>query len=53
VAKTEAAIAWCEHATAYTASASGKPWRYALIPHDLIAETKTLEGLVQAARYSR
>jgi type III restriction enzyme len=27
----------------------GKPWRYLLIPHDEIAENKTLAGL--AARF--
>lgn len=26
--------------------AGGKPWRYALIPHDAIAENMTLKGLV-------
>ena len=43
--KKEAAVAWCQHASAYTASYGGKPWRYALIPHEVIAENITLDGL--------
>lgn len=37
---------WCERATAYASEHSGKPWKYALIPHDAISENMTLEGLV-------
>ena len=32
-----------EHARSY----GGKPWQYALIPHDAIAENITLEFLTQ------
>jgi type III restriction enzyme len=44
-AKKAAAFQWCQHATAHTATYKGKPWRYVLIPHDIIAENKTLEML--------
>jgi type III restriction enzyme len=49
VAKREAASLWCQHASAHSATCSGKPWIYALIPHDIIAENMTIAGLVAAA----
>jgi len=49
VAKREAAVKWCEHATPYAMQHGGKPWKYVLIPHDMVAENMTLAGLVQAA----
>ena len=45
-AKKAAAVQWCRHASEHAASYKGKPWRYALIPHDVIAENMTLSGLV-------
>ena len=42
LAKARAASLWCERATEH---ASGKPWKYLLIPHDMLDETKTLAGL--------
>ena len=45
LAKKEAAVQWCQHASAHTASYGGKPWRYVLIPHDVIAENMTVKGL--------
>ena len=44
-AKKAAAVQWCQHATTHTATYNGKPWRYVLIPHDVIAENMTLEVL--------
>ncbi len=44
--KRDVAVKWCTLATEYTASTGGKPWSYALIPHDVIADNRTLEGLV-------
>jgi len=46
VAKKDAAVKWCQHASAHAATYGGKPWKYALIPHDAIAENMTLAGLV-------
>ena len=48
-AKKAAAILWCERASAHAAACGGKPWRYALIPHDRIATNMTIEGLVGVA----
>jgi type III restriction enzyme len=42
LAKARAASLWCQRATEH---AGGKPWKYLLIPHDAIDETKTLAGL--------
>jgi type III restriction enzyme len=45
IAKKEAAIRWCEHASAHNKANGGKPWKYLLIPHDAIAENMTIDGL--------
>ncbi len=42
LAKARAALLWCQRATEH---AGGKPWKYLLIPHDAIDESKTLAGL--------
>ena len=46
LAKKEAAGKWCEQASAHAATYGGKPWKYALIPHDAIAGNMTIAGLV-------
>jgi len=45
VAKKEAAVKWCKLASDHARTCSGKPWKYVLIPHDVIAENVTLEWL--------
>lgn len=45
IAKKDAAVQWCQHASAHAASYGGKPWRYVIIPHDVIAENMTVKGL--------
>lgn len=47
LAKKDSAMRWCRNASDHTATHGGKPWRYALIPHDAIAENMTLGGLVR------
>ena len=47
LAKKEAAVRWCEQATAHAQAHGGKRWRYALIPHDAISENMSLQGLAQ------
>lgn len=47
LAKKDAAVAWCGHATEFTRKHGGKPWKYVLIPHDAIAENMSLEGLAK------
>ncbi len=48
VAKREAAVEWCQHASEHAAKTGGKPWRYALMPHDLVTENMTIAGLLTA-----
>ena len=45
LAKQEVAVQWCRHGTEHSASYEGKPWIYALILHDVIAENMTIKGL--------
>lgn len=47
LAKKESAVKWCEQATAHAKSYGGKPWHYALIPHDAIRTNMTLGGLAE------
>jgi type III restriction enzyme len=46
LAKRDTAVEWCRHATDHAAGHGGKPWRYALVPHDAIAPNMSLSGLV-------
>ena len=46
LAKKDAAVLWCSRAAIHAQSNGGKPWKYVLIPHDMIAENMTLAGLV-------
>ncbi|MDO8683805.1 MAG: DEAD/DEAH box helicase family protein [Armatimonadota bacterium] len=48
IAKKDAGLQWCHHASEYAASYGGKPWRYVLIPHDVIAENMTLVSLASS-----
>lgn len=45
-AKNEAAQKWCGHASDHTSQNGGKPWKYALIPDDVVDENMTLDFLV-------
>jgi type III restriction enzyme len=47
LAKKEVAVRWCKQASDYMQQHGGKRWRYVLIPHDVIAENITLEGLLR------
>lgn len=50
LAKKDAAVKWCHHASEYMQSNGGKPWSYVLIPHDAIAQNMTLKGLAERFR---
>jgi len=47
-AKRAAAEEWCQHASKHAATYGGKPWKYALIPHDVVDENMDLAFLVRA-----
>jgi type III restriction enzyme len=46
LAKKDAAVTWCDRATDHALANGGKPWKYVLIPHDVIAENMTLAGFM-------
>ncbi|PAT38559.1 DEAD/DEAH box helicase [Vandammella animalimorsus] len=46
-AKAQAAAEWCQHASAYSARVGGKPWRYVLVPHDEVQESKRLADFLR------
>jgi type III restriction enzyme len=50
VEKARVAREWCGHATEHAKEHGAKPWRYVLIPHDVVAENMSLSGLVSADR---
>lgn len=45
IAKKNAAVQWCKHASNHNAKHGGKPWIYGLISNDMIAENMTINGL--------
>jgi type III restriction enzyme len=48
LAKRDAAVLWCQRASEHARSYGAKEWTYVLIPHDVIAENMSLEGLAKA-----
>lgn len=41
-AKAAAAMQWCKHASDHAVSIGTKPWKYLLVPHDEVNESKRL-----------
>ena len=46
-AKAEAAVVWCKNDSVYSTQYGGKPWKYLLVPHDMVASNATLGVLVK------
>lgn len=46
-AKAEAAVRWCQHASDYAAGVGSKPWKYLLVPHDEVNESRRLSDFVR------
>jgi DNA or RNA helicases of superfamily II len=46
-AKAAAALRWCEYATEHAASVGGKPWKYLLVPHDEVNESRQLSDFLR------
>ena len=44
--KKQAAEEYCRHASEYTAENGGKPWKYVLLPHDIVNRTASFDFLV-------
>ncbi len=47
LAKRYAAVEWCRVASEHSRKVDGKPWTYALIPHDAISAKQTLHYLLK------
>ena len=46
-AKAQVAVQWCRHASDYAEQTGGKPWRYVLLPHDEVQESRQLEDFLR------
>ncbi len=46
-AKAAAAARWCKHASDHAATVGTKPWKYLLVPHDEINESKRLSDFLR------
>ena len=46
-AKAAAAARWCQHASDHAVTVGTKPWRYLLVPHDEIAESKRITDFLR------
>lgn len=44
--KMKAALKYCRYASEFTVENYGKPWRYALIPHDQVAKSNSFSGMI-------
>ena len=47
LAKRDVAVQWCGWASNHAKTYGGKPWRYILIPHDVIADNMSLDFLAK------
>lgn len=52
LAKADAAFEWCKHATDYALQHNGKHWRYVMIPHDEVVESKKLADFLRFEKQS-
>lgn len=50
IAKADAAVEWCRHASGHAAKVGSKPWRYLLIPHDEVTEDKRIQDYLRFVR---
>ena len=48
-AKAAAAMRWCKHASDHAANVGTKPWKYLLVPHDDINESKQIRDFMRFA----
>ena len=46
-AKAAAAMRWCKHASDHAANVGTKPWKYLLVPHDEINESRRLADFLR------
>jgi type III restriction enzyme len=48
-AKAAAGALWCKHASDHARATGAKPWRYLLVPHDVVTADKRLVDYLQFA----
>jgi type III restriction enzyme len=48
--KKRAAEMYCSYATEYTTANGGKPWKYIIVPHDMVSTNSTLGKLLNESR---
>lgn len=48
-AKAAAAERWCTHASDYALRVGTKPWKYLLVPHDEVIESRRLNDFLRFA----
>ncbi|OBS08227.1 DEAD/DEAH box helicase family protein [Acidihalobacter prosperus] len=46
-AKASSATQWCRHASDYATGVGAKPWKYLLIPHDDVVESRRLSDFLR------
>jgi type III restriction enzyme len=46
-AKAAATVRWCGHASDHAASVGRKPWKYLLVPHDEVNESRLLSDYLR------
>ena len=49
--KSQAALVYCNHATEFTAQNGGKPWKYIMIPHDVVKLNMGFDTLAKHYEY--
>jgi len=50
LAKAQAAVRWCQHASDHAKEVGGKPWKYLLLPHDAMNESMRLADFLRFER---
>ncbi len=45
--KTQAALQYCKYATEFTTQNGGKPWKFILIPHNMVQVNISFDYLVR------
>lgn len=50
--KAKAALVYCKNATACTTKNDGKPWKYILLPHDIVKSNMGFDYLMQEYEYN-
>lgn len=50
IAKKKSGVEWCRLATEHNLKHGGKPWSYALIPHDIVSDNRDLMSLISLYR---